>query len=86
MDDPKDFDGKVVVDVTNPLDFSKGMPPRLALGNRDSGSKTIQIRRMLSELQALSLINDCYKYIMDLTTNGIVVTHAIKLFRQTRRN
>ena len=26
MADPKDFDGKVVVDITNPLDFSKGMP------------------------------------------------------------
>jgi hypothetical protein len=31
-----------------------------------------------TRLQALSLINDCYKYIMDLTTNGVVVTDAIK--------
>lgn len=29
-------------------------------------------------LQALSLINDCYKYQMDLSTNGIIVTDAIK--------
>jgi hypothetical protein len=29
-------------------------------------------------LQALSLINDCYKYQMDLTTNGIIVNDAIK--------
>jgi 8-hydroxy-5-deazaflavin:NADPH oxidoreductase len=57
MDDPKDFDGKVVVDVTNPLDFSKGMPPRLALGNRDSGSKTIQIQRMLSESKVVKAFN-----------------------------
>jgi hypothetical protein len=34
--------------------------------------------------QALSLINDCYKYIMDLTTNGIVIADAIK-FVQTNR-
>jgi hypothetical protein len=27
-----------------------------------------------TRLQALSLINDCYKYIMDLTTNGVVIT------------
>jgi hypothetical protein len=27
-----------------------------------------------SRLQVLSLINDCYKYIMDLTTNGVVIT------------
>jgi hypothetical protein len=33
-------------------------------------------------LQALSLINDCYEYIMDLTTNGVVITDANK-FVQT---
>ena len=32
----------------------------------------------------LSLINDCYKYIMDLTTNGVVITDAIK-FVQTNK-
>ena len=37
MADPKNFAGKVVIDVTNPLDFSKGMPPRLAVGHTDSG-------------------------------------------------
>ncbi|MFY9565878.1 MAG: hypothetical protein WAQ29_05965 [Nitrososphaeraceae archaeon] len=31
-----------------------------------------------NRLQALSLINDCYKYQMDLTTNGVVITDAIK--------
>ena len=35
-------------------------------------------------LQALSLINDCYKYIMDLTTNDVVITEAIK-FVQTNK-
>ncbi|MGA7543207.1 MAG: hypothetical protein WBW34_09120 [Nitrososphaeraceae archaeon] len=30
------------------------------------------------KLQALSLISDCYKYQMDLSTNGIIVTDAIK--------
>ena len=29
-------------------------------------------------LQALSLINDCNKYKMDLTTNGVIITDAIK--------
>ena len=37
----------------------------------DSGNNT-------TRLQALSLISDIYKYQMDLTTNGIVVTDAIK--------
>ena len=35
-------------------------------------------------LQALALINDCYRYIMDLTTNGVVITDAIK-FIQTNK-
>ena len=33
-------------------------------------------------LQPLALINDCNKYKMDLTTNGVVITDAIK-FVQT---
>jgi hypothetical protein len=37
-----------------------------------------------NRLAALSLINDSYKYIMDLTTNGIVITDAIK-FVQTNK-
>jgi 8-hydroxy-5-deazaflavin:NADPH oxidoreductase len=55
MADPKDFDGKVVVDVTNPLDFSKGMPPSLAVGHTDSGGETIQ--RMLSESKVVKAFN-----------------------------
>ena len=31
-----------------------------------------------TKLQARAIANDCYKYIMDLTTNGIIVTDAIK--------
>jgi IS30 family transposase len=31
-----------------------------------------------NRLQALALVNDSYKYIMDLTTNGVVVTDAVK--------
>jgi uncharacterized membrane protein YukC len=31
-----------------------------------------------TKLQALALINDCNKYKIDLSTNGVVVTDAIK--------
>lgn len=31
-----------------------------------------------TRLQALSLLNECYKHKMDLTTNGAVITDAIK--------
>ena len=31
-----------------------------------------------TKLQARAIANGCYKYIMDLTTNGVVITDAIK--------
>jgi predicted dinucleotide-binding enzyme len=38
----KNLAGKILVDVTNPLDFSKGMPPTLSIINNDSLGETIQ--------------------------------------------
>ena len=38
----KNLQGKVLVDVSNPLDFSKGMPPTLAVCNTDSLGEQIQ--------------------------------------------
>jgi predicted dinucleotide-binding enzyme len=40
----ENFVGKLVIDVTNPLDFSKGMPPGLFLGVTDSLGERIQRR------------------------------------------
>ena len=40
----KNLAGKVVVDVANPLDFSKGMPPSLTVCNTDSLGEQIQRR------------------------------------------
>ena len=37
-----------------------------------------------TRILALALAYDCYKYIMDLTTNGVVITDAIK-FVQTNK-
>ena len=36
------LDGKVLVDVANPLDFSRGMPPTLTICNDDSLAEQIQ--------------------------------------------
>jgi len=35
---------KVLIDVSNPLDFSQGMPPRLAVANTDSVGEQLQRR------------------------------------------
>jgi DNA primase large subunit len=39
-----------------------------------------------TRLQALALINDCNKYKMDLTTNGVVITDAIKFVQINKEN
>jgi predicted dinucleotide-binding enzyme len=42
MAGPENFHGKVVIDATNPLDFSGGMPPKLFVGHTDSLGERIQ--------------------------------------------
>jgi predicted dinucleotide-binding enzyme len=39
---PESFRGKIVIDTTNPLDFSGGMPPKLAVSGHDSGGERVQ--------------------------------------------
>jgi hypothetical protein len=38
----KNLAGKILIDVSNPLDFSKGMPPTLFVSNTDSLGERIQ--------------------------------------------
>ena len=53
------------------------------INNNDNG-QTVTMTDNKTVLQALALINDCNKYKMDLTTNGVVITDAIK-FVQTNK-
>ncbi|CAN5388544.1 hypothetical protein BH18THE2_BH18THE2_20540 [soil metagenome] len=52
--------------------------------NDNGNSQTTTTVDNKTVLQALALINDCNKYKMDLTTNGVVITDAIK-FVQTNK-
>jgi predicted dinucleotide-binding enzyme len=47
--------GKVVIDVSNPLDFSHGMPPRLSVCNTDSLAE--QIQRRFPEARVVKSLN-----------------------------
>jgi 8-hydroxy-5-deazaflavin:NADPH oxidoreductase len=47
--------GKILVDVTNPLDFSKGMPPSLFVSNTDSLGE--QIQRALPRTKVVKSLN-----------------------------
>ena len=47
--------GKVLVDVANPLDFSKGMPPTLSVCNDDSLGE--QIQRAFPETRVVKALN-----------------------------
>lgn len=47
--------GKVLIDVSNPLDFSQGMPPSLAVCNTDSTGE--QIQRALPAVKVVKALN-----------------------------
>ena len=51
----KNLAGKILVDVSNPLDFSKGMPPTLSVCNTDSIAE--QIQRAFPETKVVKALN-----------------------------
>ena len=55
MAGPESFRGKVLIDTTNPLDFSGGMPPKLAVSGNDSGGE--QVQRLVPGAQVVKAFN-----------------------------
>jgi 8-hydroxy-5-deazaflavin:NADPH oxidoreductase len=51
----RNLDGKILIDVANPLDFSRGMPPTLTVCNTDSLGE--QIQRALPSVRVVKTLN-----------------------------
>jgi predicted dinucleotide-binding enzyme len=53
---------KILVDISNPLDFSKGMPPSLSVANTDSLGE--QIQRALPDTRVVKTLNTVAAFLM----------------------
>lgn len=58
----QNLNGKVMLDIANPLDFSKGMPPTLFICNTDSLAE--QIQRAFPQLKVVKGLNTLNAYLM----------------------
>src|SRR5919202_3547336 len=58
----ENLNGKVLIDVSNPLDFSKGMPPTLSVSNTDSLGE--QIQRRFVEAKVVKTLHTMNAYLM----------------------
>ena len=54
--------GKVLIDISNPLEFSKGMPPTLSIVNTDSLGE--QIQRRFPEAKVVKTLHTMNAYLM----------------------
>ena len=58
----ENLSGKVLLDIANPLDFSKGMPPSLTICNTDSLGETIQ--RTFPNVKVVKSLNTMNAFVM----------------------
>jgi 8-hydroxy-5-deazaflavin:NADPH oxidoreductase len=56
------LNGKILIDVSNPLDFSRGMPPTLWVSNTDSLGERIQ--RRFPEAKVVKTLHTMNAYLM----------------------
>jgi hypothetical protein len=58
----KNLDGKILIDIANPLDLSKGMPPSLSICNTDSLAE--QIQKAFPDAKVVKTLNTTNAYVM----------------------
>jgi 8-hydroxy-5-deazaflavin:NADPH oxidoreductase len=58
----ENLNGKILIDTSNPLDFSQGMPPSLLVSNTDSLGE--QIQRAFPQVKVVKTLNTVNAYLM----------------------
>jgi 8-hydroxy-5-deazaflavin:NADPH oxidoreductase len=69
------LNGKILIDISNPLDFSKGMPPTLSVSNTDSLGE--QIQRRFPETKVVKTLHTMNAYLMVDPTQLAGADHTV---------
>ena len=69
------LNGKILIDVANPLDFSKGMPPTLSVSNTDSLGE--QIQRRFPEAKVVKTLHTMNAYLMVDPAQLAATSHTV---------
>ena len=67
--------GKILMDVSNPLDFTKGLPPTLSVSNTDSLGE--QIQRRFPEAKVVKTLHTMNAYLMVHPTQLAGADHTV---------
>lgn len=59
-----DFDNKIVIDISNPLDFSQGFPPSLLEGLNNTNSLGEEIQKELPKAKIVKTLNTMWSGLM----------------------
>jgi 8-hydroxy-5-deazaflavin:NADPH oxidoreductase len=58
------FEGKIIIDISNPLDFSKGFPPTLSEGLNNDNSLGEEIQKTLPNAKVVKTLNTMFSGLM----------------------
>jgi predicted dinucleotide-binding enzyme len=71
----ENLNGKILIDISNPLDFSKGMPPTLSVSNTDSLGE--QIQRRFPDARVVKTLHTMNAYLMIDPTQLAGADHTV---------